>query len=77
MGAWRGHAHIVKRLREAGADFSALNADGKKAAEIATETETKAEFLKWRKSFENSDRKSGGDYGTKDYENSDDEDEEP
>ncbi|TRY74001.1 hypothetical protein TCAL_06981 [Tigriopus californicus] len=72
--AWKGHHLCVQALREAEADFEALNEEGQRPMALAQETETQKEFRIWQKVREGSVNQVNCDYNASDYELSDQED---
>lgn len=48
QAAYKGRTEIVAALREAGADFEAVNDDGQTAIELATDADTLAELRLWQ-----------------------------
>lgn len=75
QAAWKGHPLCVRALREAGADFEALNEEGLQPMALAQETETRKEFRLWLKTREGQNKRTSCDYNLSDYEVSDKEDE--
>ena len=84
LAAWKGHADIIRTLRTmSNADPKIQNDEGKTPMALVTDPEAKNELQHWLRNqeIETGDRnedagKGKGDFGEKDYEPSDDEQDE-